>query len=79
MDNVEQNKEIKLEEEKIEEKPETYQDLMNKLNLNAETKKIVSDKIEEMYKEVDYKISERQKLLDEKYKDLEDTLKGKKK
>jgi len=52
---------------------------MNKLNLNAETKKIVSEKIEEMYKEVEYKISERQKKLDDKYKEIEDTLKGKKK
>ncbi len=52
---------------------------MNKLNLNAETKKIIGEKIEEMYKEVDYKIIERQKKLDDKYKELEDTVKGKKK
>lgn len=66
-------------DEKKDDKPETYQDLMNKLNLNAETKKIISEKIEEMYKEVDYKITERQKKLDEKYKEIEDTVKGKKK
>ena len=66
-------------EEKTEDKPETYQDLMNKLNLNAETKKIIAEKIEEMYKEVDYKINERQKNLDSKYKEIEDTIKGKKK
>ena len=64
---------------KVEEKQETYEDLMNKLDLNKETKKIISEKIEEMYKEVDYKISERQKKLDDKYKEMEDAFKGKKK
>ncbi len=73
------NKETKKSEEKVEDKPETYQDLMNKLNLNAETKKIIAEKIDEMYKEVDYKITERQKKLDDKYKEIEDTIKGKKK
>jgi fructose/tagatose bisphosphate aldolase len=52
---------------------------MNKLNINAETKKIVTDKIEEMYKEVDYKIADRQKKLDDKFKEMEDQVKGKKK
>jgi hypothetical protein len=52
---------------------------MNKLNLNQETKKMISDKIEEMYVEVKNKISERQKKLDLKYKEIEDTIKGKKK
>jgi hypothetical protein len=73
------NEAIKEVEEKVEEKPETYQDLMNKLNLNQETKKMISDKIEEMYDEVKNKISERQKKLDLKYKEIEDTIKGKKK
>lgn len=72
-------KETKTAEDKVEDKPETYQDLMNKLNLNAETKKIIAEKIDEMYKEVDYKITERQKKLDDKYREIEDTIKGKKK
>ncbi len=52
---------------------------MNKLNLNAETKKIIGEKIEEMYKEVDYKIADRQKKLDDKLKEIEESIKGKKK
>ena len=65
--------------EKIEDKIETYHDLMNRLNLNQETKKIVAEKIEELHKDIDYKIIDRQKKLDEKVKEVEDTLKGKKK
>ena len=42
-------------------------------------KKIITDNINKMYEEVENKISERQKLLDHKLKDIEDTIKGKKK
>ena len=79
MNEENEKKETSKQEEKIEDKPETYHDLMNKLTLNAETKKIITEKIEEMKKEVDYKITERQKKLDDKYKEIEDTIKGKKK
>jgi hypothetical protein len=52
---------------------------MNRLSLNSETRKIITEKIEELHKEVEYKILDRQKKLDEKVKDVEDIVKGKKK
>ena len=52
---------------------------MNKLNLKNETREIISEKIQEMYGEIDMKIVERQKKLDERYKEIEDLVKGKKK
>lgn len=52
---------------------------MNKLNLNSETKKIIAEKIDELNKEIEYKILDRQKKLDDKIKEVEDTIKGKKK
>jgi hypothetical protein len=52
---------------------------MNKLNLNNETKRIITEKIEEMYTEIESRIHDRQKKLDEKLRDVEDTIKGKKK
>lgn len=71
--------EHKEKDEDKEEKIETYQELMNRLNLNSETRKIITEKIEELHKEVEYKIVDRQKKLDEKIKDVEDIIKGKKK
>ena len=52
---------------------------MLKYNLNKETENIIREKIKELNKEVDFKIIDRQKKLDEKLKDFEDTIKGKKK
>lgn len=75
----EKKEEQKEEEEKKEEEPETYLDILNKLNLNAETKKIIIEKIEELHKDVDGKIEGRKKTLDDKIKEIEDTVKGKKK
>ena len=75
----EEKKEEPNEEEKKEEEPETYLDILNRLNLNAETKKIIVKKIEELHKDVDGKIEGRNKTLDDKIKEIEDTVKGKKK
>jgi hypothetical protein len=52
---------------------------MNRLNLNNETRKIVTEKIEELKKDVEHKIIDRQRKLDDKLKDVEDIIKGKKK
>ena len=52
---------------------------MNRLNLNAETRKIIIEKIEELHKDVDGKIEGRKKTLEDKIKEIEDTVKGKKK
>ena len=41
----EEGKENEGEEEKKEEEPETYLDILNRLGLNAETKKIIIEKI----------------------------------
>jgi len=52
---------------------------MNRLNLNNETRKIVTEKIEELKKDVELKITDRQRKLEDKLKDVEDIIKGKKK
>ena len=45
-------------------KEETYLDLLERLGLNEETKKIIIEKIENLHKEVDGKIDNRKKTLD---------------
>lgn len=76
---AERQKEEVKEEEKKSEEPETYLDILNRLNLNAETRKIIIEKIEELHKDVDGKIEGRKKTLEDKIKEIEDTVKGKKK
>ena len=73
-----ENEHKETEEEKKEGK-ETYQDIMNRVNLNNETKKIVAERIEELQKDFDAKISERQRQIDNKIKEIEDSVKPKKK
>jgi hypothetical protein len=72
-------KEVSEETKKAEEQERSYLELMNKLNINEETRKIINEKIQELYKEVDFKVADRQRRLDEKLKDFELSLKGKKK
>lgn len=67
------------EEEKGAQKAETFQDIINRVNMNQETKKIIAERIEELHKDFDAKIYERQRKLDEKVKEIEDTAKPKKK
>ena len=73
----------KAEEEKkmLEEqnKEETYLDLLERLGLNEETKKIIIEKVEELHKEVDGKIDNRKKTLEDKVKEIEESVHGKKK
>ena len=71
----EENK--KLMEEQSKE--ETYLDLLERLGLNEETKKIIIEKIEELHKEVDGKIDNRKKTLDEKVREIDESVHGKKK
>ncbi len=52
---------------------------MNRLNLNDNVKAIIKEKVEELHKEIEDKIMNRQKKLDDKLKDIEDSMKGKKK
>ena len=52
---------------------------MNKMNIKQETIKIIEEKITELNKDVNLKILERQKKLEEKLKEVEDIVKGKKK
>lgn len=61
------------------EKVETFQDIMNRVNMNQETKKIIAERIEELHKDFDAKIFERQRKLDEKVKEIEDSVRPKKK
>jgi hypothetical protein len=60
-------------------KEETYLDLLERLGLNEETKKIIIEKIEELHKEVDWKIDNRKKTLDDKIREIEEGVHGKKK
>jgi len=78
---LKEEEELKKEEEnkKEEEKEETYLDILNRLGLNEETKKIIIEKIEELHKDVEGKIDGRQKELEDKVKEIEDTVKGPKK
>ena len=71
----EENKKL-MEEQK---KEETYLDLLERLGLNEETKKIIIEKIEELHKEVDGKIDNRKKILDDKIKEIDESVHGKKK
>ena len=75
----EEKKEEENAEPKVEEKEETYMDLLERLGLNDETKKVIIEKIEELHKEVDGKIEDRKKSLEEKYKEIDETVHGKKK
>jgi len=77
---VEKKEEVKNDDEnKKEDVVETYQDVMNRLNINNETRKIIAEKIEELHSEVNHKIAEREKKLEAKLKDIEDQIKGRKK
>jgi len=78
---LKEEEELKKDEEnkKEEEKEETYLDVLNRLGLNEETKKIIIEKIEELHKDVEGKIDGRQKELEDKVKEIEDTVKGPKK
>ena len=67
----------KLTEEQSKE--ETYLDLLERLGLNEETKKIIIEKIEELHKEVDGKIDNRKKTLEDKIREIDETVHGKKK
>ena len=60
-------------------KEETYLDLLERLGLNEETKKIIIEKIEELHKEVDGKIDNRKKTLDDKIREIDESMHGKKK
>ena len=56
-----------------------YQDIMNRVNMNNETRKIISERIDELEKDFDAKIFDRQRELDAKVKEAEETMKPKKK
>ena len=80
----EEEEELKKQEETrklLEEqnKEETYLDLLERLGLNEETKKIIIEKIEELHKEVDGKIDNRKKTLDDKIREIDESVHGKKK
>ena len=80
----EEEEELKKQEETrklLEEqnKEETYLDLLERLGLNEETKKIIIEKIEELHREVDGKIDNRKKTLDDKIREIDESVHGKKK
>ena len=79
----EEEEQKKQEEDKkmMEEqsKEETYLDLLERLGLNEETKKIIIEKIEELHKEVDGKIDNRKKTLEDKIREIDESVHGKKK
>jgi hypothetical protein len=71
----EENKKLMEEQNK----EETYLDLLERLGLNEETKKIIIEKIEELHREVDGKIDNRKKTLDDKIREIDESVHGKKK
>jgi hypothetical protein len=71
----EENKKLMEEQNK----EETYLDLLERLGLNEETKKIIIEKIEELHREVDGKIDNRKKTLDDKIREIDVSVHGKKK
>ena len=78
----EEEKKKEEEDKKLMEeqnKEETYLDLLERLGLNEETKKVIIEKIEELHKEVDGKIDNRKKTLEDKIKEIDETVHGKKK
>jgi hypothetical protein len=78
--NVEEKKEeVKNLELNKENKTETAEEIMTRLGLNQETQNIIAEKIQELRNEVNYKISDREKKLELRLKEVEDTIKGKKK
>lgn len=52
---------------------------MNKMNIKQETIKLIEEKVLELNKDVNLRIMDRQKKLEEKLKEVEDIIKGKKK
>ena len=79
-----EEEEIKNQEESkklMEEqnKEETYLDLLERLGLNEETKKIIIEKIEELHKDVEGKINNRKQTLEDKIREIDETVHGKKK
>ena len=72
-----QEEDKKLMEE--QNKEETYLDLLERLGLNEETKKIIIEKIEELHKDVEGKIDNRKKTLEDKIREIDETVHGKKK
>ena len=64
---------------KKEEKEKTYLDILEELSLNEETKQVIISSIKQMHVEIDSKVSDRQKRLDDRLKDIEELIKGKKK
>ena len=70
------------EEEKLKQmknKEKTYLDLLEELSMNDETKKLIIESIEKMHSEINIKVNDRQKKLEEKLKEMEEVVKGKKK
>jgi hypothetical protein len=70
------------EEEKIKQmknKEKTYLDLLEELSMNDETKKLIIESIEKMHSEINIKVQDRQKKLEDKLKEMEEIVKGKKK
>lgn len=60
-------------------KEKNYKDLLNELSLNEEAKILISNAIDSMHKEIQTKVIDRQKKLDDRIKEVEDLIKGKKK
>jgi hypothetical protein len=51
---------------------------MNKLSLNENIKQIIQEKVDELHKDIDIKIYDRKKALDNKLHEVEEAYKKKK-
>lgn len=72
-------KEEEARQKEMQNREKSYIDILNELSLNEETKRLISESVEKMHSEINSRIAERQKRLDDKLKDVEDLIKGKKK
>lgn len=65
--------------EKSVKQEKTYVDLLNEINLSDDAKRLIKEAIENMHSEIKSKVDEREKRLQDRLKDVEDMIKGKKK
>jgi hypothetical protein len=82
---VDEERRAELEKERLVEdlnqkqKERSYKDLLDELNMNDETRGLIIEAIERMNIEINAKINDRQKKLEERLKEVEEMMKGKKK
>lgn len=76
---IELEKERMVEDMSQKRKERSYKDLLDELGMTEETRGLIIEAIERMNLEINGKINDRQKKLEERLKEVEEMMKGKKK